>query len=105
MHRKILKTRNANYSQVDYLQYVVHFNSIILCVNPKKGDGVRDGDRVGGMGEHVKKAHKTDKTTGVPGRIETTVLTTANVARFFAPTYKAPRSKEQRKANPRPSVM
>jgi len=71
----------------------------------KEGDGVRDGDRVGGMGEHVKKAHKTDKTTGVPGRIETTVLTTANVARFFAPTYSAPRSKEQRKANPRPSVM
>ena len=70
----------------------------------KKGDGVRDGDRVGGADERVKKAHKKDKTTGVL-RVETTVLTTANVTSFFAPTYSAPRSKEQRVANPRPSVI
>jgi uncharacterized C2H2 Zn-finger protein len=70
----------------------------------KKADSVRDGDRVGGADERVKKAHKKDKTTGVL-RVETTALTTANVTSFFAPTYSAPRSKEQRTANPRPSVI
>jgi len=71
----------------------------------KKGDGVRDGDRVGGAGERVKKAHKKDKTKGVPGRLETTALTTANVISFFTPKYDAPRSKEQRAANPRPYAI
>ena len=70
----------------------------------KKADSVRDGDRVGGADERVKKAHKKDKTTGVL-RVETTCLTSSNVTSFFAPAHNAPRTKEQRKANPRPSVI
>jgi hypothetical protein len=67
--------------------------------------GVEDEDGVSVEGERVKKAHKKDNTTGVPGRIETTALTTANVASFFVPKYDPPRSKEQRAANPRPSAI
>jgi hypothetical protein len=53
----------------------------------------------------VKKTRKKDKTTGVLLRVETTALTTANVTSFFTPKYDAPRSKEQRAANPRPSAI
>jgi hypothetical protein len=63
-----------------------------------------DAHRQGG-GSRVKKARKKDKTTGVLLRVETTALTTANVRSFFAPKYDAPRSKEQRAANPRPSAI
>jgi hypothetical protein len=67
--------------------------------------GVLDEDGVSASGERVKKARKKDKPTGVMLRVGTTVLTAANVASFFAPKYGAPRSKEQRVANPRPSVV
>jgi uncharacterized C2H2 Zn-finger protein len=82
-------------------------NSIDKNKPPKMGyvNGVRDCDCVGGVEECVKKSRKKDKTTGVLLRVETTVLTTANVTSFFAPKYGAPRSKEQRVANPRPSVI
>jgi len=66
--------------------------------------GVVDEDSVD-AGERVKKARKKDTTKGVPGRLETTALTTANVISFFTPKYDAPRSKEQRAANPRPSAI
>lgn len=36
--------------------------------------------------------------------IESELLTTANVKSFFTPKYEAPRSKEERAANPRPSM-
>ena len=64
-----------------------------------------DEGGVSDAGERVKKARKKDKSTGVPRRIETTALTTANVTSFFAPKYDTPRSKEQRAANPRPSAI
>jgi len=37
--------------------------------------------------------------------IESELLTTANVKSFFTPKYEAPRSKEERAANPRPSEV
>jgi hypothetical protein len=67
--------------------------------------GVLGEDGVSATGERVKKARKKDKTKGVPGRVETMALTTANVASFFAPKYGAPRSKEQRAETPRPSAI
>jgi len=66
--------------------------------------GVVDEDSAD-AGERVKKARKKDKTKGAPGRLETTALTTENVISFFTPKYDAPRSKEQRAANPRPSAI
>ena len=69
---------------------------------------VSDEDGAGGVGVTLalpKKDHEKAKTTSVPGRVETTALTTANVTSFFTPRYDAPRSKEQRAANPRPSEI
>jgi hypothetical protein len=61
---------------------------------------------IGEVGERVKKARKNDKNpTGVPGRVETTVLTTANVTSFFTAKYEKPRTRAQRAANPRPSAI
>jgi hypothetical protein len=67
-------------------------------------DAHESDNRQGGS-SRVKKARKKDKTKGVPWRVETTALTTANIISFFTPKYDAPRSKEQRVANPRPSAI
>jgi hypothetical protein len=65
-----------------------------------------DGVGVGGAaGKPVKKSRKNDNPKGAPLRVTTTVLTTANVTNFFAPKYDTPRSKAQRTANPRSSVI
>jgi hypothetical protein len=63
-----------------------------------------DGAGVGGAGKPVKKTRKKDNPKGAL-RVTTTALTTANVTSFFKPKYDAPRSKEQRAANPRPSEI
>ena len=57
-----------------------------------------------GGGIRVKNA-KSVKPADVLLRVETTALTTAGVISFFTPKYDAPRSKEQRAANPRPSAI
>jgi hypothetical protein len=50
-----------------------------------------------------KKRRKKDNPKGSP--FQTTIpLTVENVTNFFAPKYKAARSKEQRAANPRPPI-
>jgi hypothetical protein len=50
-----------------------------------------------------KKHRKKDNPKGSP--FQTTIpLTVENVTSFFAPKYKAARSKEQRAANPRPPI-
>jgi uncharacterized C2H2 Zn-finger protein len=72
---------------------------------PEPPTDAPESDNRQGGGSHVKKAHKKDKPKGVPGRVETMALTTANVASFFAPKYGAPRSKEQRAETPRPSAI
>jgi hypothetical protein len=64
-----------------------------------------DGAGVGGASKPVKKTRKKDNPKGALFRVTTTALTTANVTSFFTPKYDAPRSKEQRAANPRPSEI
>jgi hypothetical protein len=64
-----------------------------------------DGAGVGGAGKPVKKTRKKDNPKGALFHVKTTALTTANVTSFFTPKYDAPRSKEQRAANPRPSEI
>jgi len=73
-------------------------------INEPSADAPEPDNRREGGGR-VKKSRKKDKTKGVPLRVETTALTTANVISFFTPKYDAPRSKEQRAANPRPSAV
>ena len=112
-YRQISQTNRMNKKALQVAEGGDHTGGVSTDVKAKvpveaeaaKEDGVQDGDRVGGTGERVEKAHKKDNNTGVPLRVETTALTTANVTSFFAPTYNAPRTKEQRNANPRPSVI
>jgi hypothetical protein len=65
-------------------------------------ENVRGGGVVGGR---VNKTRKKENPTRLPLRVETTALTTANVISFFTPRYNTPRSKAQRVASPRPSVI
>jgi hypothetical protein len=73
-------------------------------INEPSADAPEPDNRREGGGR-VKKSRKKDKTKDVPGRVTTTALTTANVTSFFTPKYDAPRSREQRAANPRPSAI
>jgi hypothetical protein len=61
-----------------------------------------DGAGVGGVGKPVKKARKKDKSKDLP--LGTELCTKENMFGFFEPKP-APRSKEQRAANPRPSAI
>ena len=63
-----------------------------------------ESDHVIGVSSNVKKAKKNDNPNSV-FKVTTTVLTNETMTKFFTPKWTPPRTKEERKAAPRSSVV
>ena len=92
-------------SQACGLSNDVKSNDVSVSVDiPEDPPLQEERDHVLVASSSVGKPRTTDKPKGV-FQVTTTVLTQENIRQFFTPKWSAPRTKEQRLAAPRSTVL